>query len=75
MAFPFWATLAIMDILSLALASLVGLTALAYVTGTIRYIPNHRTGVVEKLWSASGSLRSGFVARQGDAGYQGRSAQ
>lgn len=59
-----------MDIVLYALASLVGTTALAFVTGTIRYIPNRRAGVVEKLWSANGSVQSGFIAQNGEAGYQ-----
>ena len=38
---------------------------------TFRYIPNDRIGIVEKLWSASGSLTEGAViALRGEAGYQ-----
>ncbi len=38
---------------------------------TTRYIPNDRIGVVEKLWSSSGSLTEGAViALHGEAGYQ-----
>jgi uncharacterized membrane protein YqiK len=36
----------------------------------VRYIPNARLGVVEKLWSASGSVRSGLLALGGEAGFQ-----
>ena len=36
----------------------------------IRYIPNDRVGVVEKRWSLKGSLKSGFIALNGEAGYQ-----
>ena len=37
----------------------------------VRYIPNDRIGVVEKLWSARGSLTEGAViAQHGEAGYQ-----
>src|ERR1700749_4067310 len=37
----------------------------------IRYIPNNRVGVVEKLWSGSGSVPGGGVlALNGEAGYQ-----
>ena len=37
----------------------------------IRYIPNNRVGVVEKLWSAKGSVPAGgILARLGEAGYQ-----
>ena len=38
---------------------------------TFRYIPNNRIGIVEKLWSARGSLTEGAViALSGEAGYQ-----
>lgn len=36
----------------------------------IRYIPNNRIGLVEKRFSGSGSLRSGLIALNGEAGYQ-----
>ena len=36
----------------------------------IRYIPNDRVGVVEKRWSLGGSLKSGFIALAGEAGFQ-----
>ena len=38
---------------------------------TVRYIPNDRIGIVEKLWSSRGSLTEGAViALHGEAGYQ-----
>jgi uncharacterized membrane protein YqiK len=38
---------------------------------TMRYIPNKQVGVVEKLWSARGSVPEGrIVALDGEAGYQ-----
>ncbi len=38
---------------------------------TVRYIPNDRIGIVEKLWSLRGSLKEGAViALNGEAGYQ-----
>lgn len=38
---------------------------------TVRYIPNDRIGIVEKLWSLRGSLTEGAViALKGEAGYQ-----
>ena len=38
---------------------------------TVRYIPNDRIGIVEKLWSGSGSLKEGAViALNEEAGYQ-----
>ncbi len=58
------------------LISLLGLAAfvvlLVLFSGFIRYIPNTRAGVVEKLVSARGSLRSGFIAVNGEAGFQPR---
>jgi uncharacterized membrane protein YqiK len=52
---------------------LIALFAVAFIalfTGMIRYIPNNRVGVVEKLFSTRGSVRSGFIALDGEAGYQ-----
>jgi uncharacterized membrane protein YqiK len=38
---------------------------------TVRHIPNNRVGVVEKLWSAVGSIgEGGIIALSGEAGYQ-----
>src|SRR5262247_198036 len=36
----------------------------------IRYIPNTRVGIVEKLISGKGSVRSGLIALHGEAGFQ-----
>ncbi len=36
----------------------------------IRIIPNTRIGVVERRWSSHGSLRSGLIALNGEAGFQ-----
>src|SRR5262249_54493354 len=37
----------------------------------LRYIPNDSVGIVEKLWSASGSVPEGrMIALDGQAGYQ-----
>ena len=47
----------------------VSLTALLLVSGT-RYIPNTRVGIVEKRFSFKGSLKSGFIALNGEAGFQ-----
>lgn len=40
------------------------------VSGIVRYIPNDRLGVLEKLWSVGGSIDSGFIALRGEAGFQ-----
>jgi uncharacterized membrane protein YqiK len=43
---------------------------LLIVLSGIRYIPNHRIGIVEKRWSFGGSLKNGFIALRGEAGFQ-----
>jgi uncharacterized membrane protein YqiK len=48
----------------------LGILALIILILTFRYIPNERVGIVEKLWSRKGSVRSGFIALSGEAGYQ-----
>jgi uncharacterized membrane protein YqiK len=51
--------------------ALLALVALAYLSGLVRYIPNHRVGVVEKLFSyRHGSLKAGFIALRGETGFQ-----
>jgi uncharacterized membrane protein YqiK len=39
-------------------------------SNALRYIPNNRIGVVEKLWSLHGSVKQGFIALDGEAGFQ-----
>src|SRR5258706_819436 len=36
----------------------------------VRFIPNNRIGLVEKRFSAKGSIKSGFIALTGEAGFQ-----
>jgi uncharacterized membrane protein YqiK len=61
-------------ILAHPLLSLVGaaggLFALSLIFSWIRYIPNSRVGIVEKLVSAKGSVKSGLIALDGEAGFQ-----
>jgi uncharacterized membrane protein YqiK len=39
--------------------------------GGVRYIPHNQVGIVEKLWSPSGSLTRGrIIALEGEAGFQ-----
>src|SRR5262249_52109361 len=38
--------------------------------GAVRYIPNDRLGILEKMWSLRGSVRSGFIALRREAGFQ-----
>jgi uncharacterized membrane protein YqiK len=40
------------------------------ITGMLRYIPNTRVGIVEKLWSFKGSIEKGLIALSGEAGFQ-----
>jgi len=56
--------------LLMTLAALLVLWLIAWVTGAVRYIPNDRIGVVEKLWSGSGSVKLGLLALNGEAGFQ-----
>lgn len=50
--------------------AILGVIALFELTG-LRYIPNDRVGVVEKLWSPKGSVGEGrIIALNGEAGYQ-----
>lgn len=43
--------------LSSVLGGLLALFVLAVLALTFRYIPNDRVGIVEKLWSPTGSLK------------------
>jgi uncharacterized membrane protein YqiK len=57
------------EILAGALVALVVLLLIAWLT--MRYIPNQQVGVVEKLWSSSGSVSEGrIIALEGEAGFQ-----
>ncbi|MFO0585590.1 MAG: SPFH domain-containing protein [Anaeromyxobacter sp.] len=51
-------------------AGVLAAAALTWLAGVVRYIPNSRVGIVEKLWSPRGSVRKGFIALAGEAGYQ-----
>src|SRR5258705_8676269 len=48
----------------------VTLFGLALLFTWIRYIPNTRVGVVEKLVSGKGSVQHGLIALDGEAGFQ-----
>ena len=59
-----------MDIAAIIVAVVLSLL-LVLLWLTVRYIPNDRIGIVEKLWSPRGSLTEGAViALNGEAGYQ-----
>ncbi|HET8715161.1 MAG TPA: hypothetical protein VFM16_05015, partial [Holophagaceae bacterium] len=53
-----------------ALLALGALLLLILLSKWIRYIPNNRVGIVEKLISGKGSVKSGLIALQGEAGFQ-----
>src|SRR5215470_8072721 len=55
---------------AVAALSLLTLLIVLRASGAVRYIPNSRIGVVEKLWSASGSVQRGLLAMRGEAGFQ-----
>jgi uncharacterized membrane protein YqiK len=66
-----WSTPSIVGAaIGLTLAAVLLLWLLATLSGAMRYIPNDRVGVVEKLWSSSGSVRAGLLALRGEAGFQ-----
>src|SRR5512134_1541122 len=58
----------------LGIFMLVGLVLLVLVTliflSGVRIIPNTRIGIVEKRFSPKGSVKSGFIALNGEAGFQ-----
>ena len=58
---------------STIVAALVGVLALILflrIGNVVRYIPNDQVGIVEKLWSARGSVKTGFIALGKEAGFQ-----
>jgi uncharacterized membrane protein YqiK len=57
--------------LLLITAIIVGLVLLLlFISGFLRYIPNNRVGIIEKLVSGRGSVKSGFIALNHEAGFQ-----
>jgi uncharacterized membrane protein YqiK len=68
------ATLQVLE--SLVVPALIGIAvalaaiAVVWSTRSVRYISNHRVGVVEKLWSRQGSVPAGLIALRREAGYQ-----
>ncbi|MEW6241366.1 MAG: SPFH domain-containing protein [Chloroflexota bacterium] len=50
---------------------LAGILILILLSG-IRFIPNNRIGLVEKRFGGRGSVKSGLIALNGEAGYQPR---
>ena len=56
-------------IILLAGLILAGILVLILLSG-VRFIPNTRLGIVEKRFSPKGSVKSGFIALNGEAGFQ-----
>jgi uncharacterized membrane protein YqiK len=40
------------------------------IANIFRYIPNNQVGIVEKMWATKGSIKSGFIALHGEAGFE-----
>jgi uncharacterized membrane protein YqiK len=57
-------------IIAVLAALVVAILVLFFLSGFIRYIPNNRVGIIEKRVSGRGSVRSGFIALRGEAGFQ-----
>jgi uncharacterized membrane protein YqiK len=55
----------------LPILGLLALVPIVWIGLGMRYIPNNRVGIVEKLWSARGSVPEGqIIALAGQAGFQ-----
>lgn len=68
--FPLVSGLGPVAITGIVLFSIAALGAALYALGVVRYIPNNRIGIVEKLWSPRGSVKNGLLALDGEAGFQ-----
>lgn len=55
---------------SLIVVLVLAAAVLVLLSSSIRYIANNRIAIVEKLWSPKGSVKSGLIALNGEAGYQ-----
>lgn len=64
--------LAVQSWMPLIVLTAISCVCLLFLTGVlgIRYIPNKKVGVVERLWSTAGSVRSGIIALKKEAGFQ-----
>jgi uncharacterized membrane protein YqiK len=51
-------------------AAVVAILLLLRLANIFRYIPNNQVGIVEKLWTTKGSIKGGFIALHGEAGYE-----
>src|SRR5689334_20662979 len=48
----------------------VAVLILLRIANIFRDIPNNQVGIVEKMWAAKGSIKSGFIALHGEAGFR-----
>jgi uncharacterized membrane protein YqiK len=48
----------------------LGAALLFFISSGLRIIPNNRVAVVERRWSRKGSVKNGFIALNGEAGFQ-----
>jgi uncharacterized membrane protein YqiK len=55
---------------ALWITAIIVTLVLLRVANIFRYIPNNQVGIVEKLWSVKGSIKDGFIALHGEAGYE-----
>jgi uncharacterized membrane protein YqiK len=51
-------------------AAVIAFVVLLRISNIFRYIPNNQVGIVEKLWTTKGSIEGGFIALNGEAGYE-----
>ena len=56
--------------LALWSAAAIAIVILLRISNIFRYIPNNQVGIVEKLWTTKGSIEEGFIALNGEAGYE-----
>src|SRR3954468_9009932 len=54
----------------LPFATLIAVLCLVRIGNVVRYVPNDQVGIVEKVVSRKGSISSGFIALNGEAGFQ-----
>src|SRR6201995_5091419 len=52
------------------IAAFVAIAVLLRLSNVFRYIPNSQVGIVEKLWTFRGSVADGFIALNGEAGFE-----
>jgi uncharacterized membrane protein YqiK len=57
-------------VFGISIAVIVLVIVFIRMANVIRYIPNNQVGIIEKLWAAKGSIKSGFIALRGEAGFQ-----